>query len=162
MRVQHTNFIKIAFTGIIFLSYYFSNAQIEYKDRLETVYLNDRVEEKVYTNSFSRFNDTLAALNDMHFRKQIRNAKKNNDQLLFFSEKTNLELLTSSYLKTIRKGANRSQDPEAFANFIREQLPELINQFRKDNNLEKLYISSRKNTFNGILDSLPKILSIDY
>jgi len=156
------NFIKLIGPGILFLSFYIGGAQIEYKDRLETVYLNDQLEEMVYTNNFSKFNDSLITSNVINFKRQIRRAKKHNDHLLFLSERSNLELLTAGYLKTIRKGANRSSDSRDFENYIRERLPELINQFRKDNNLEKLYITSRKNTFNGMLDSLPKILSIDY
>ncbi|GAA4277274.1 hypothetical protein [Aquimarina mytili] len=149
-----THHIKIAFFGILFLAFSTGTAQVE----LETVYLNDYTEEEVYTNNFSSFNDDLIAEDVINFRIEIKKAKEDNSYLLFLSERNSLEVLTAGYLKTIRKGANRSTDAEAFVNYLREKLPELINQFRKDNNLEELYIISRKNTFNGKIDALPVVL----
>ncbi len=149
-----THNIKIALLGILFLTFSISNAQVE----LDTVYLNGYTEEEVYTNNFSNFNNELIAEDVINFRIEIKKAKEDNSYLLFLSERSNLEILTEAYLKTIRKGANRSSDAEAFVNFLRERLPELINQFRKDNNLEELYIISRKNTFNGKIDALPVVL----
>lgn len=95
---------------------------------------------------------------EIDFRVEIKNAKENDEYLLFLSERSNLELLNVSYLKTVRKGANRSTDAEDFAQFLREKLPELTHQFKKDNNIEELYIISRKNTFNGKIDALPSVL----
>ncbi|MEW7291027.1 hypothetical protein [Aquimarina sp. 2304DJ70-9] len=149
-----THYIKITFLGILFLTFSISNAQVE----LDTVYLNGYTEEEVYTNNFSSFNNELIAEDVINFRIEIKKAKEDNSYLLFLSERNTLEVLTEAYLKTIRKGANRSSDAEAFVNFLRERLPELINQFRKDNNLEELYIISRKNTFNGKIDALPVVL----
>lgn len=150
--------IKTAIFSIIFLSLSISNAQIIYEDQLETVYLNKNAEEVVYTNSFSNFNNDLIAINKINFKNQIQRAHQNNDRLLFLSERSNLQILTVTYLKTIRKGANQSNDPESFKAFLNEKLPELINQFKKDNNLQELYIISRKNTFNGKIDALPSVL----
>ncbi len=140
--------------GFLLLTFFVGTAQVE----LETVYLNNYVEEEVYTNNFSSFNNDLIAEDVINFRIEIKKAKEDNSSLLFLSERNNLEILTASYLKTIRKGANRSIDAEAFANFLRERLPELINQFKKDNNLEELYSISRKNTFNGKISALPVVL----
>ncbi|MBP2832158.1 hypothetical protein J8281_08150 [Aquimarina sp. U1-2] len=139
-----------------------SSAQILYEDQLETVYLNHKGEEVVYTNNFSQVNNSLIALDDINFRIEIKKAKENNSYLLFLSERSNLEIPKAGYLKTIRKGANRSTNVRAFENYLNEKLPELINQFRRDNNLEELYITSRKNTFNGKIDSLPSVISIDF
>ncbi|WP_271785058.1 hypothetical protein [Aquimarina algiphila] len=150
--------IKIALFSILFLSASVSNAQIIYEDELETVYLSKNAEEVVYTNNFSNFNGRLIATNQINFRIEIQKAKQDKDYLLFLSERSNLEILASAYLKTIRKGANRSSDAEAFAKFLNDRLPELMHQFKKDNNLEELYMYSRKNTFNGKIDALPSVL----
>ncbi|WP_106794074.1 hypothetical protein [Aquimarina sp. Aq78] len=150
--------IKTAIFSILFLSLSISNAQIIYEDQLETIYLNKNAEEVVYTNSFSNFNNDLIATNEINFKSQIQKANQNNDRLLFLSERSNLQILTVTYLKTIRRGANQSNNPESFKAFINDKLPELINQFKKDNNLEELYIISRKNTFNGKIDALPSVL----
>lgn len=149
---------KIGIFSILFLSFSISNAQIIYEDQLETVYLNKNTEEIVYTNSFSNFNSSLIAKNEIDFKNQIQQAKQNNDHLLFLSERSNLQILTATYLKTIRKGANQSNDSKSFKVFLNKKLPELIHQFKKDNNLEELYIISRKNTFNGKIDALPGVL----
>ncbi|WP_024768978.1 hypothetical protein [Aquimarina macrocephali] len=150
--------IKTAIFSILFLSLSISNAQIIYEDQLETIYLNKNAEEVVYTNSFSNFNNDLIATNKINFKSQIQKANQNNDRLLFLSERSNLQILTVTYLRTIRRGANQSNNPESFKAFINNKLPELINQFKKDNNLEELYIISRKNTFNGKIDALPSVL----
>ncbi|EZH72966.1 hypothetical protein ATO12_18270 [Aquimarina atlantica] len=149
---------KTAIFSILFLSLSISNAQIIYEDQLETVYLNKNAEEVVYTNSFSSFNSNLIAKNEISFKNQIRKANQNNDHLLFLSERSNLQILTATYLKTIRRGANQSNDSKSFKVFLNKKLPELIHQFKKDNNLEELYIISRKNTFNGKIDALPGVL----
>lgn len=149
---------KTAIFGILFLSLSISNAQIVYEDQLETVYLNKNAEEVVYTNSFSSFNSNLIAINEISFKNQIQKANQNNDYLLFLSERSNLQILTSTYLKTIRRGANQSIDYKSFKAFLKKKLPELTHQFRKDNNIEELYIISRKNTFNGKIDALPSVL----
>ncbi len=154
--------IKLILLGLIFLTTSISTSQVIYEDQLETVYLNHKGEEVVYTNNFSRFNDSLISGDEINFRIEIRKAKKDNSYLLFLSERSNLELPRAGYLKTIRKGANKSTNVKAFESYLNEKLPELINQFRKDNNLEELYITSRKNTFNGKIDSLPSVLSIDF
>lgn len=140
--------------GIIFLIFSTSNAQVE----LETVYLNDYTEEMVYTNNFSVFNTQLIEEADINFRLEIKKAKESNTPLLYISERNNLENLTSEYLKTIRKGANKNPEYEGFIDYISEEFPELINQFKKDNNLKALYIISRKNTFNGRIAALPSVL----
>ncbi len=150
--------IKIILTSILFLSAFIGNAQIIYEDELETVYLNKNAEEVVYTNNFSNLNSQLIASNHIDFKAEIKKAKQNNNYLLFLSERSNLEILASGYLKTIRKGANRSIDAKTFAKFLNDRLPELIHQFNKDNNLEELYMYSRKNTFNGKIDALPSVL----
>ena len=144
--------------SIVFLFTSISNAQITYEDQLETVYLNENAEEVVYTNNFSDFNTNLITTDQINFKVEIQKAKEKNSYLLFLSERSNLEILTKVYLKTIRKGANRSPDNERFESFIRGEFPELINQFKKDNNLKQLYIISRKNTFNGKIDALPSVL----
>ncbi|WP_109299860.1 hypothetical protein [Aquimarina sp. AU474] len=154
----YSQHIQLTILSLLLLVFSTGNAQVTYEDELETVYLNDQVEEVVYTNNFSGYNNDLIADNSINFKVKIKEAKQNNEYLLFLSERSNLEILSISYLKTIRKGANRSTDPEAFAEFLNERLPELINQFRKDNNLEELYIISRKNTFNGKIDALPSVL----
>lgn len=153
--LQHSKHIIF---GIFILTSYLGTAQVTYEDQLETVYLNKQSEEVVYTNDFSNFNKRLLSKSEIDFRVEIKNAKENDEYLLFLSERSNLELLNVSYLKTVRKGANRSTDAEDFAQFLREKLPELTHQFKKDNNIEELYIISRKNTFNGKIDALPSVL----
>ncbi len=147
-------YIKISLSTLLLLSISISHAQVE----LETVYLNNNAEEFVYTNNFSDFNNDLIAEDIISFRVAIKKAKQDNNHLLFLSERSTLEILTTAYLKTIRKGANRSTDAKQFESFLRDNLPELILQFKKDNNLEELYIISRKNTFNGRIDALPSVL----
>jgi len=154
--------IKLGLLSILFLAFAVSNAQTRYEEELETVYLNDNLEEVVYTNNFSNYNKNLISSDEIDFRKQIKKAKLEGRFLLFLSERSNLEILTAGYLKTIRKGANRSRDAEAFAAFLRDKLPELKHQFKKDNNLQQLYSVSRKSTFNGKIDDLPSVLSIDF
>ncbi len=156
------NLIKLIPLGILFLTGFIGSSQVMYKDQLETVYLNHKGEEVVYTNNFSSYNDSLISDDGINFRIEIRKAKEENSYLLFLSQISNLEVPKAGYLKTIRKGANRSTNVKAFENYLNDKLPELINQFRKDNNLEELYITSRKNTFNGKIDSLPSVLSIDF
>ncbi|WP_128755307.1 hypothetical protein [Aquimarina sediminis] len=149
---------KITMFGLIFLITALVKAQIIYKDQLETIYLDKNAEEVVYTNNFSDFNSDLISANTINFKTEIKRVKENNSYLLFLSERSNLEISTTTYLKIIRKGANRSADNKTFKLFLKHNLPELINQFNKDNNLEELYIISRKNTFNGKIDALPSVL----
>lgn len=152
------NNLKIKILSILFLSFLTSNAQVLYEDQLETVYLNDQTEEVVYTNDFTSFNDELIKMGKVNFRIEIKKAEENQDRLFFLSERSNLEILTALYLKTIRKGANRSVDPQSFRDFLRNRIPELMYQFDKDNNIEELYFLTRKNTFNGKIDALPSVI----
>lgn len=150
--------IKIFFSSVLFLLFFISNAQTMYEDQLETVYLNQQDEEVVYTNDFSYYNDHLIRTGITSFRVIIKNAKDNNDQLLFLSERSNLQILKALYLKTIRKAANKSADSQTFKQVLQTQLPELMHQLEKDSNIEELYFLTRKNTFNGKIDALPSVL----
>ncbi|RKN03534.1 hypothetical protein D7036_13570, partial [Aquimarina sp. BL5] len=100
----------------------------------------------------------LIASNQINFKKEIKISKGKNNSLLFASNKNNVELMTASYLKTIRKAANRSRDTEEFQTFLINNLPQLSRQFTIDNNLKELYFISRKDTFNGKIDALPSVL----
>ncbi|KAA1247159.1 hypothetical protein [Aquimarina sp. RZ0] len=128
-----------------------------YKSQLETVYLND-TKEIVYKNTFSNYNQSLIASKKIDFRKEIKIAKKENEYLLFSSNKSTIKLIIPSYLVTIRKAANRSTNPKAFEIFLKNNLPQLGHQFILDNNLEELYFISRKDTFNGKINALPSFL----
>ena len=143
---------------LFFLTPLISTAQILFEDRLATIYLDHTVKEVVYTNNFSSYNEHLIEADELNFRIEVRQAKKNSRYLLFISERNTLEVLATTYLKILRKGANRSNDAEAFKVFLHERLPALIYQFRKDNNLEILYQISRKHTLNGKIDALPPVL----
>ncbi len=154
MRTSTHN-IKLALLSFLFFTMTISHGQV----KLETIYLNaNNSEELVYTNNFSTLNNELIAEDVLNFRMKIKSAKQDNDYLIFLSDNSALEVLTANYLKTIRKGANRSSNAKAFEAFLRDRLPELILQFTKDNNLEDLYAISRKNTFNGKIDALPSVL----
>ncbi|MBQ4822243.1 hypothetical protein [Aquimarina sp. MMG016] len=150
--------IKTSVLSLLLFSFLITNAQVIYEDQLETVYLNNQTEEVVYTNNFSDFNSELIEKEYINFRIEIKKAKENPEVLLFLSERSNLEILSIVYLKTIRKGANLSSDVQSFKDFLNENLPELLHQFKKDNNLEELYFLTRKNTFNGKIDALPSVL----
>ncbi len=128
-----------------------------YQTELETVYLNN-TREIVYKNTFSIYNDDLIASNEIKFKKEIKISKGKNSSLLFVSNKNNMELVTASYLKIIRKAANRSRNTKAFQVFLMNRLPQLSLQFSIDNNLQELYFISRKDTFNGKIDALPSVL----
>ncbi len=152
------NHISIVITLFFFAISFSGHTQEKtYKTQLETVYLKN-TKEVVYKNTFSNYNENLIALNEIKFKKEIKNSKGENTFLSFSSNKNNVELITSSYLKIIRKAANRSKSPEAFQAFLMNNLPQLSNQFANDNNLEELYFISRKNTFNGRIDALPSVL----
>ncbi|WP_405207887.1 hypothetical protein [Aquimarina sp. LLG6339-5] len=152
---NHISIIIILFFFAISFSGY--TQEKTYKTQLETVYLKN-TKEVVYKNTFSNYNENLIALNEIKFKKEIKNYKGKNTSLFFSSNKNNVELIASSYLKIIRKAANRSKSPEAFQAFLMNNLPQLSNQFANDNNLEELYFISRKNTFNGRIDALPSVL----
>ncbi|MBW1297114.1 hypothetical protein [Aquimarina litoralis] len=128
-----------------------------YKSQLETIYLKN-TKEIVYTNTFSEYNHDLIASNEIKFKKEIKKLKGKNNLLHFDSNKENVVLEKASYLKIIRKAANRSRNEETFETFLRNNLPQLSNQLSKDNNLKELYIISRKDTFNGKIDALPSVL----
>lgn len=149
---------KIKLLGVLFLSIYISNAQVIYQDQLETVYLNDQIEEVVYRNDFSNFNNQLVGMKKINFRSEIKKAKESQHQLFFLSERSTLEIWTESYLKTIRKGANRNTDSQSFKRFLQNRIPELMYQLEKDNNIEELYFLTRKNTFNGKINALPSVI----
>ncbi|WP_299255081.1 hypothetical protein [uncultured Aquimarina sp.] len=149
-------------TGLLTLAFFitiFSGHSQDkvYKTQLETVYLKN-TKEVVYKNTFSNYNESLIASNEINFKKEIKILKGKNNSLLFVSNKNNIELITASYLKTIRKAANRSRDTEAFQTFLINNLPQLSHQFVIDNNLKELYFISRKDTFNGKIDALPSVL----
>ncbi|MDY8138598.1 hypothetical protein [Aquimarina sp. 2201CG5-10] len=148
----------VVIISILFLTTQILTAQVTYQDELETVYLNDQSEEVVYENNFSNFNEKLISLNEINFKLEIQKAKLDNSYLRFLSERSTLELYTVIYLKTIRKGANRSRNAEDFEIYMMDKLPELMYQFSKDKNLKELYIISRKDTFNGKIDALPGVL----
>ncbi|TPN81671.1 hypothetical protein [Aquimarina algicola] len=154
-----THNIRFILASMLFMTFVISNAQVTYQDQLEAVYLKkESKKEVVYTNNFSNFNNNLIASNKIDFRSEIVKAKKTNQYLLFLSDRNNLEILELKYLKTLRKGANRSSSVQSFEVFIQNNLPQLSIQFEKDNNLKQLYTVVRKDTFNGKIDALPGVL----
>ncbi|MHA7059957.1 hypothetical protein ACWGOQ_0022210 [Aquimarina sp. M1] len=128
-----------------------------YKTQLEPVYLKNTI-DVVYKNTFSDYNTNLIALKKINFKKEIKSLNKANNTLLFVSNKNSIKLIAASYLKIIRKAANRSRNPEDFQAFLTNNLPQLSLLFSTDNNLDELYYISRKDTFNGKIDALPSIL----
>lgn len=152
-------FYNSFFTAVLLLiSFSYSYAQEDmYKSQLETVYLQN-AKEIIYKNTFSQYNNDLIALNEIKFKKEIKNLKGKNSLLFFDSSKEKIVLEKASYLKIIRKAANRSKNKDSFEAFLRNNLPQLSNQLSQDNNLEELYFISRKNTFNGKIDALPSVL----
>ncbi|WP_378183184.1 hypothetical protein [Aquimarina sp. SS2-1] len=157
MKTLYNN-TRITLMIVFFMTAFYSQAQDKlYKTQLETVYLQN-TKEIVYKNTFSDYNSSLIALKKINFKKEIKKSKGKNNYLLFVSDKNNIELFKDSYLKIIRKAANRSQSPEAFQIFLNDNLPQLGHQFSLDNNLDKLYFISRKDTFNGRIDALPSVL----
>ncbi len=154
-----THNIRFILASMLFMTFVISNAQVTYQDQLEAVYLKkESKKEVVYTNNFSNFNNNLIASNKIDFRSEIVKSKKTNQYLLFLSDRNNLEILELKYLKTLRKGANRSSSVQSFEVFIQNNLPQLSIQFEKDNNLKQLYTVVRKDTFNGKIDALPGVL----
>ncbi|SEM19966.1 hypothetical protein SAMN04487910_4411 [Aquimarina amphilecti] len=153
-----SNYISIIIT-LIFFTVSFSGYMQEktYKTQLETIYLKN-TKEIVYKNTFSNYNDDLIASNEIKFKKEIKKYRGKKSSLFFTSNKNNIELVTASYLKIIRKAANRSRNAEAFKVFLINNLPQLSHQFTVDDNLEELYFLSRKDTFNGRIDALPSVL----
>ncbi|WP_108867087.1 hypothetical protein [Aquimarina aquimarini] len=150
--------LKAIIIGLSFFIYTTNKAQVTYENQLETIYLNNYTEEMTYANNFSALNNGLIAMGKVNFGSEIKKAKKNKSNLVFLSKRNNIQIHTYNYLKIIRKGANKSTDSKVFIHFVYEKFPELINQFKKDNNLKELYFISRKNTFNGKIDALPFIL----
>lgn len=147
------------FTAILLLiSFSYSFAQVDmYKSQLETVYLQN-AKEIIYKNTFSQYNNDLIALNEIKFKKELKKLKGKSNLLFFDSNKEKIVLEKASYLKIIRKAANRSKNKDSFKVFLQNNLPQLSNQMSQDNNLEELYSISRKNTFNGKIDALPSVL----
>lgn len=158
-RTSMKTFYNSFFTAIFSLiSVSFSYSQEDmYKSQLETVYLQN-TKETIYKNTFSQYNNDLIALNEIKFKKEIKNLKGKSSLLFFDSNKEKIVLEKASYLKIIRKAANRSKNKDSFETFLRNNLPQLSNQLSQDNNLEQLYFISRKNTFNGKIDALPSVL----
>ncbi|AXT50948.1 hypothetical protein D1818_08965 [Aquimarina sp. BL5] len=157
MKTLHKN-ITATLTFAFFITVFSGHSQEKmYNTQLETVYLKN-TKEVVYKNTFSNYNESLIASNQINFKKEIKISKGKNNSLLFASNKNNVELMTASYLKTIRKAANRSRDTEEFQTFLINNLPQLSRQFTIDNNLKELYFISRKDTFNGKIDALPSVL----
>jgi hypothetical protein len=144
--------------GILYISFLISNAQINPENQLEIVYLNKNVKEVVYVNSYSNFNANLIVANEINFKNQVQKNSQDNDHFLFLSERRHLKTPTVSYLKTTHKEVNQIIDYKHLKPSINKKPPELTNQFKKDNDLEELYIISRKNTFNGEINALTSVL----
>ncbi|MDH7445025.1 hypothetical protein [Aquimarina sp. 2201CG14-23] len=157
MKTLYTHSITI-FALIFFVGFFSGYSQEKmYETQLETVYLQN-AKEIVYKNTFSDYNQNLIDAKHINFKKEIKNLTGKNTSLFFVSNKCQVEVIKSSYLKTIRKAANRSRNPEAFQAFLYDNLPQLGHQFSLDNNLKELYFISRKDTFNGRIDALPSVL----
>ncbi|MFD2564557.1 hypothetical protein [Aquimarina rubra] len=157
MRTLYNNIRIILIIVFLMTAFYGHTQEKLYKTQLETVYLQN-TKEVVYKNTFSNYNNDLIASKKINFKKEIKISMGKNNTLLFVSNKNNIEIVTASYLKIIRKAANRSRNPEAFQAFLTNNLPQLGRQFTIDNNLNELYFISRKDTFNGKIDALPSVL----
>lgn len=157
MKIFYTHLTKVLL--FVFLAITFSGNSQEkfYETQLETIYLNT-TKEIVFENSFSTYNEDLIGSDNINFKKAIKFSKKKNSPLYFHSNKHNVKLAEASYLKMIRKAANRSTNTKAFQIYLKDIFPQLSHQFSLDNNLEELYLMSRKNTFNGKIDALPSVL----
>lgn len=155
MKIFYNSFFTALF---LIISFSYSYAQEDmYKSQLETVYLQN-AKEIIYKNTFSQYNNDLIALNEIKFKKEIKKLKGKNSLLFFDSNKEKIVLEKASYLKIIRKAANRSKNKDSFKVFLQNNLPQLSNQLSQDNSLEELYFISRKDTFNGKIDALPSVL----
>jgi len=126
-----------------------------YSDTLETVLLNSTKEETVLENTFESYHNELIALANIKFRKEILKAKEEGHELIFVTNQRAITIPKTNYLKTLRKGANRSEDVKSFRLFLQERLPALRRHIKNDPSIVPLYEVSRKATFNGRLDAIP-------
>ncbi len=152
------NTIKLIFLSALLSLVFVTNAQDKlYESQLETVYLKNS-KEVIYTNTFNDFNQHMILLEKINFRKEIKLLKGKNNSLSFISNKRKVSVPSSSYLKIIRKGANRSKNVQAFQIFLTDKFPYLGINLSEDKHLKELYFISRKDTFNGKIDALPSVL----
>lgn len=147
-------------TLIFLMITFFGQAQIKlHETQLETVYLTKTNEKEiVYKNTFTGYHRNLINADKINFRKEIKIAKKNNNSLQFTSNKRDIELKLSSYLKIIRKAANQSKNVESFQLLLNDLLLQLESHFYINEDLDELYAVTRKSTFNGKINTLPGVL----
>ncbi len=140
---------------IIFLFISLTALGQEYRDQLDEVVV---IQNHIVENSFITTNKELTTTSKLKIRKQIKVAQESNDVLQLSTDSTIVKISKETYLKMIRKSANRSEDHKQFLDQLSRELPLLEESICNDRSFIELYQVVRPQTMNGKLDTLPSVL----
>jgi len=144
------NNLKLLITIVsVFLSTYVG-AQ-EFQDQLETIVITNN------SSDIKVINDEIKS-KDFNLKKAIKTSKKSHQIIQVQQDTAVVQLSKKSYLKTIKKSANKSADSVEFLHVLSEELPQLEDLICNDDSFKQLYETIRPSTFNGKLDTLPTVL----
>lgn len=129
----------------------------DFVDTLSPVYLTSAKNLSQTASPIDVVNDQLIKT-QVTIKQSLKNARKKPQDVIILS-KTSLSIIDkASYLKALKKAANKSEDVTAFVNEISIQFPALNDALRSYSKIKDLYYSKRRQTFNGKLDTLPTSL----
>ncbi|WGK65138.1 hypothetical protein [Croceiramulus getboli] len=151
-------------TLLLFFALLLSNFALsqDYRDELPVVYIKSVASSPF---SLSTYHQGIAFLpterlgaKAPEFRNPIRQVG-NYGGMLYLIVKTQQRSLTElSYLRTLRRAANRSETLAKFRQFLSTEFPILEKDEIKEEVLKKIYGHLRPRTLNGKLEALPSVL----
>lgn len=147
---------RILFLEIIFIIISFQvNGQ-----EIETVKLPemkvDASEVPQIGNSVEYLNYYLINEDGLRFRKEIKQARKKSDYILYQTPTKVIHISKLDYLKKLRIAANRSENVKGFYDRMLQYYPDLDTESIDDLNFLLLYPRIREYTLNGYIESLRK------
>ena len=107
-------------------------------------------------NSVEDLNYYLIYEDDLHFRKEIRQARKNKNHIVYQTPEKVIHISKFDYLKKLRIAANKSENEKEFYDRMLQYYPDLNIESINKLNFILLYPKIREYTFNGYLESLRK------
>jgi hypothetical protein len=128
-----------------------------YGQTLETVWISDATSQKTL-EMVSVTNQHILSKDAFKLNKEIRKAKQHVRDNNVIEDRKRNELTTYRYLKTLKQAANRADNEVEFKNLIIDELPALESVFLDFDQVDDLYATIRKDTFNGRLEALPSVL----
>lgn len=128
----------------------------EFADVLETVYLTKTTQAEISKTSYDKLHAYLVEKETFSFNREIKIAKLNDETFLQNSIKY---ISKATYLKLLKKAANKSKSNTQFYRELTESVPQLKQVAPEETSLSNLYTTLRNNTTNGKLDNIGKSLT---